>query len=605
MKYSTMLKPFFILLVLFNTTTVWVRAQGYAVFENIKDIQGLNTSSIQTLVIKDSLRGGTFFLYTGNDPVDNGMIFKDALNRKWLRQTTDETINVQWYGARAAASLKDTENDLYPKLMAAMNYVWNHHNFSTVRIPNDRSYRDGYICLSTVAINRRINIVGDGINTIPLTRINFPPNTKGFTTTFATPEGSRNAVKFHNLWLNGGTTGNFDSSAHMITPKGFIEVSQCVIEYTGGNGIHLEACSEKTSPNYGNVDGTVIEDVEFAFCNNGIYLNGCDANIVKMKRNFYTNMRRWGQYNNGFLGSQETDAHYSVNGYNNNCFANYNGKTWHAINADQLINIGKPPGASPEYWEAYGYYDTSFKTWNATKKYWSGGPFFASNDNGYSKYDYNYTEANQAPARVNNKTMVIGGDNGAGVKGGVFMEASNGLLAIRNSGMWLKEGNLGIGKFDANARLRVHQKTLGEPAVWISSDSLFATSLRFTNNTSPQAGEIIYNAGSFELTTQNTPRAVLNADGYRPYTSNTYDLGSPKMQWRNVYAATIGINTPVPNPSAAVDITSNTKGFLPPRMTSAEKKAIKNPAEGLMVYDLTLHKLCVYTGTKWEVITSL
>jgi hypothetical protein len=56
--------------------------------------------------------------------------------------------------------------------------------------------------------------------------------------------------------------------------------------------------------------------------------------------------------------------------------------------------------------------------------------------------------------------------------------------------------------------------------------------------------------------------------------------------------------------SAQLEVTSTTRGFLPPRMTTAEKNAIVAPALGLMVYDTTLNKLCVYTGA-WETITSV
>ena len=65
----------------------------------------------------------------------------------------------------------------------------------------------------------------------------------------------------------------------------------------------------------------------------------------------------------------------------------------------------------------------------------------------------------------------------------------------------------------------------------------------------------------------------------------------------------VGVNTSI-NASAIVDITSTTKGVLFPRMTTAEKTAISTPAAGLVVYDTTLNKLCVYT-TAWETITSL
>ena len=66
----------------------------------------------------------------------------------------------------------------------------------------------------------------------------------------------------------------------------------------------------------------------------------------------------------------------------------------------------------------------------------------------------------------------------------------------------------------------------------------------------------------------------------------------------------VGINNVTPNASAQLDVTSTTRGFLPPRMTTAEKNAIASPAAGLVIFDTTLAKLCVYT-TAWETITSL
>jgi hypothetical protein len=66
----------------------------------------------------------------------------------------------------------------------------------------------------------------------------------------------------------------------------------------------------------------------------------------------------------------------------------------------------------------------------------------------------------------------------------------------------------------------------------------------------------------------------------------------------------IGANTLI-NASAILDITSTTKGFLPPRMTTTEKNAIASPATGLVVYDNTLNKLSVFTGATWETVTSL
>jgi hypothetical protein len=57
--------------------------------------------------------------------------------------------------------------------------------------------------------------------------------------------------------------------------------------------------------------------------------------------------------------------------------------------------------------------------------------------------------------------------------------------------------------------------------------------------------------------------------------------------------------------SAVLQADSTNRGFLPPRMTTAQKNAIATPAAGLMVYDTDLNKLCVRTAAAWETITSI
>lgn len=54
-----------------------------------------------------------------------------------------------------------------------------------------------------------------------------------------------------------------------------------------------------------------------------------------------------------------------------------------------------------------------------------------------------------------------------------------------------------------------------------------------------------------------------------------------------------------PNASAILDLTSTTKGFLPPRMTTTQRNAIASPVAGLMVYDTTLNVIMYYNGSMW------
>ena len=46
----------------------------------------------------------------------------------------------------------------------------------------------------------------------------------------------------------------------------------------------------------------------------------------------------------------------------------------------------------------------------------------------------------------------------------------------------------------------------------------------------------------------------------------------------------VGFGTSSPSSSSIVDLTSSSKGFLPPRMTESQRNAISSPALGLMVY---------------------
>jgi hypothetical protein len=61
----------------------------------------------------------------------------------------------------------------------------------------------------------------------------------------------------------------------------------------------------------------------------------------------------------------------------------------------------------------------------------------------------------------------------------------------------------------------------------------------------------------------------------------------------------VGINTPVPDPTSILDITSTTRGVLFPSMTTTQRDAITGPAVGLTVYnsDINVHQF--WNGTCW------
>jgi cytoskeletal protein CcmA (bactofilin family) len=67
-------------------------------------------------------------------------------------------------------------------------------------------------------------------------------------------------------------------------------------------------------------------------------------------------------------------------------------------------------------------------------------------------------------------------------------------------------------------------------------------------------------------------------------------------------AQNVGIGTTTPNAKALLDITSTTKGFLAPRMTTSQRIAITTPPNGLMVYDTDKNEFYHYNGTNWQAI---
>jgi microcystin-dependent protein len=117
-----------------------------------------------------------------------------------------------------------------------------------------------------------------------------------------------------------------------------------------------------------------------------------------------------------------------------------------------------------------------------------------------------------------------------------------------------------------------------------------------------QAGQSVYimnpNGTSLALPELNT-LTIAKVGGSGGVSSNS--------QWTtngaDIYYTTgsVGVGTTAPNSKAALDVSSNTKGFLPPRMTLAERNAISAPIPaGMVVFNTDTNELNVYNGTVWS-----
>jgi uncharacterized protein (TIGR02145 family) len=67
-------------------------------------------------------------------------------------------------------------------------------------------------------------------------------------------------------------------------------------------------------------------------------------------------------------------------------------------------------------------------------------------------------------------------------------------------------------------------------------------------------------------------------------------------------AQNIGIGTNTPHASAALEVSSSNSGFLPPRMTFAQRNSINNPAQGLIIFCTNCGiggELQYFNGASW------
>lgn len=119
--------------------------------------------------------------------------------------------------------------------------------------------------------------------------------------------------------------------------------------------------------------------------------------------------------------------------------------------------------------------------------------------------------------------------------------------------------------------------------------------------------------GTTTISNTATPSLIKASSGGLTFSSNsgastTWGSFTPNNQM-TIYNVNnnVGIGTTTPVESASLEISSTTKGFLPPRMTAIQASAIASPAKSLIVYvtdtngTFTSAGIWIYT-TSWKLI---
>ncbi len=78
------------------------------------------------------------------------------------------------------------------------------------------------------------------------------------------------------------------------------------------------------------------------------------------------------------------------------------------------------------------------------------------------------------------------------------------------------------------------------------------------------------------------------------------------LQGNLTVSGEVGVGTGTPAASAQLEVTSTTKGLLPPRMTAAQRGAIASPIAGLLVYQTEAPTgLYSYNGSAWVLVGAM
>lgn len=161
--------------------------------------------------------------------------------------------------------------------------------------------------------------------------------------------------------------------------------------------------------------------------------------------------------------------------------------------------------------------------------------------------------------------------------------------------------NAGIGLV-LNGTTFAHAPHLGDA---IGDDTLTVVGIQGTPvaPTQPQAGDVLKydaNIGSY-VPSQDSSGMVLVAGNGISIVNDTISNIIWQVVGSNAVRDTgaVGIGTTVVEPSAILDLTASDKGFLPPRLSSAERDSINAPADGLVIYNIEDSVLQVFNGECW------
>lgn len=160
----------------------------------------------------------------------------------------------------------------------------------------------------------------------------------------------------------------------------------------------------------------------------------------------------------------------------------------------------------------------------------------------------------------------------------------------------------GIVKFGSSLSVGFNTDPIAQLQIKGSGSTSATTSLLVQNSAGTTSIQVkddgTFNRGAFNFVGNANIGDFLSGNDW-----NSYNLSNGSIKYRITGASfgfgisDVGYDTVAA--SAMLQVNSTSKGFLKPKMTTAQKNAIATPAAGLEVYDTDLNRPCFFNGTSW------
>jgi hypothetical protein len=237
---------------------------------------------------------------------------------------------------------------------------------------------------------------------------------------------------------------------------------------------------------------------------------------------------------------------------------------------------------SQQVWQTNNAYLNSSLAW--TYKYTGVGAFMYNQDAGHKWYTAPSGTAGNAISFTQAMTLDAGGNLGIGTSS-----------PVANSLSISQYKNLAFSWSTGVNYANIFNQANSASLILASGYQLTGTSNGFASSYSGSWSKSAIEVGGGAIKFYVDPATTVAAGT---------DV-TPTERMRIDSSGNVGIGTSSPSASAILDAQSTTKGVRFPNMTTTQKNAISSPVAGLVIFDTTLSKLCVYTGAAWQTITSV